>query len=268
MNSKLPQQSILVSTYLVKNTTGVHIANLQRRPHSFLLHRYTGTLNDVTASVMFSISLRSWYRTTSLHRCSSLAGTGYNLFETVLTSYTLLQDRDFSFSDYCGCNLGRDYISSYCHKRLHNTTQFTVTGTYCYWRLLYTIRCHWYILLLETTLHHTIHCHWYILPLETTIHYTIHCHWYVLLLETTLHYTIHCHGYILLLETTIHYTIHCHWYMLLLETTVHYTVHCHWYSAALTHVPAGSPSHGGDVMVYVTDINQPSLPTPFFFFFF
>ena len=29
-------------------------------------------------------------------------------------------------------------------------------------------------------------------------------------------------------------------------------------------VPAGSPSRGGDVMVYVTDINQPSLPTPFY----
>ena len=29
-------------------------------------------------------------------------------------------------------------------------------------------------------------------------------------------------------------------------------------------VPAGSPSPGGDVMVYVTDINQPSLPTPFY----
>ena len=28
-------------------------------------------------------------------------------------------------------------------------------------------------------------------------------------------------------------------------------------------VPAGSPSRGGDVLVYVTDINQPSLPTPF-----
>ena len=28
-------------------------------------------------------------------------------------------------------------------------------------------------------------------------------------------------------------------------------------------VPAGSPSRGGDV-VYVTDINQPSLPTPFY----
>ena len=29
-------------------------------------------------------------------------------------------------------------------------------------------------------------------------------------------------------------------------------------------VPAGSPSRGGDVMVYVFDINQPSLPTPFY----
>ena len=28
-------------------------------------------------------------------------------------------------------------------------------------------------------------------------------------------------------------------------------------------VPAGSPSRGGDVAVYVFDINQPSLPTPF-----
>ena len=28
-------------------------------------------------------------------------------------------------------------------------------------------------------------------------------------------------------------------------------------------VPAGSPSRGGDVVVYVFDINQPSLPTPF-----
>ena len=26
----------------------------------------------------------------------------------------------------------------------------------------------------------------------------------------------------------------------------------------------GSPSHGGDVTVYVFDINQPSLPTPFY----
>ena len=29
-------------------------------------------------------------------------------------------------------------------------------------------------------------------------------------------------------------------------------------------VPAGSPSHGGDVVVCVKDINQPSLPTPFY----
>ena len=29
-------------------------------------------------------------------------------------------------------------------------------------------------------------------------------------------------------------------------------------------VPAGSPSRGGDVTVYVLDINQPSLPTPFY----
>ena len=28
--------------------------------------------------------------------------------------------------------------------------------------------------------------------------------------------------------------------------------------------PAGSPSRGGDVTVYVCDINQPSLPTPFY----
>ena len=30
-----------------------------------------------------------------------------------------------------------------------------------------------------------------------------------------------------------------------------------------TKVLVGSPSHGGDVTVYVLDINQPSLPTPF-----
>ena len=28
-------------------------------------------------------------------------------------------------------------------------------------------------------------------------------------------------------------------------------------------VPAGSPSRGGDVAIYVFDINQPNLPTPF-----
>ena len=29
-------------------------------------------------------------------------------------------------------------------------------------------------------------------------------------------------------------------------------------------VPTGSPSRGGDVTVYVLDINHPSLPTPFY----
>ena len=29
-------------------------------------------------------------------------------------------------------------------------------------------------------------------------------------------------------------------------------------------VPSGSPSRGGDVTVYVCDINQPSLATPFY----
>ena len=29
-------------------------------------------------------------------------------------------------------------------------------------------------------------------------------------------------------------------------------------------VPAGSPSRGGDVAVYVSNISQPSLPTPFY----
>ena len=32
----------------------------------------------------------------------------------------------------------------------------------------------------------------------------------------------------------------------------------------LPRVPAGSPSRGGDVALYVFDINQPSLPTPFY----
>ena len=30
-------------------------------------------------------------------------------------------------------------------------------------------------------------------------------------------------------------------------------------------IPAGSPSRGGDVTVYVFNKNQPSLPTPFYF---
>ena len=32
----------------------------------------------------------------------------------------------------------------------------------------------------------------------------------------------------------------------------------------LAHVTAGSPSRGGDVAVYVFEINQPSLSTPFY----
>ena len=32
----------------------------------------------------------------------------------------------------------------------------------------------------------------------------------------------------------------------------------------IVQVPAGSPSRGGDVTVCVKDINQPSLPTPFY----
>ena len=34
-------------------------------------------------------------------------------------------------------------------------------------------------------------------------------------------------------------------------------------SRVVTVVAAGSPSHGGNVVVYVKDMNQPSLPTPF-----
>ena len=35
-------------------------------------------------------------------------------------------------------------------------------------------------------------------------------------------------------------------------------------SLVLLQVPVGSLSRGGDVVVYVKDINQPSLPTPFY----
>ena len=40
-----------------------------------------------------------------------------------------------------------------------------------------------------------------------------------------------------------------------------------WYTlcySSFSWVPTGSPSRGGDVAVYVFDINQPSLPTPFY----
>ena len=36
------------------------------------------------------------------------------------------------------------------------------------------------------------------------------------------------------------------------------------YLGICTRQPTGSPSHGGDVVVFVKDINQPSLPTPFY----
>ena len=45
-----------------------------------------------------------------------------------------------------------------------------------------------------------------------------------------------------------------------LETT---TASLKWIS--LWRHPAGLPSSSGDVVVYVKDINQPSLPTPFYF---
>ena len=35
-------------------------------------------------------------------------------------------------------------------------------------------------------------------------------------------------------------------------------------STSFPFVPAGSPSRGGDVVVYGKDINQPKLPTPFY----
>ena len=35
-------------------------------------------------------------------------------------------------------------------------------------------------------------------------------------------------------------------------------------ACAVLIVPTGSPSRGGDVAVFVFDINQPSLPTPFY----
>ena len=34
-------------------------------------------------------------------------------------------------------------------------------------------------------------------------------------------------------------------------------------SNTVYNVPKGSPSRGGDIAVYVFDVNQPSLPTPF-----
>ena len=44
---------------------------------------------------------------------------------------------------------------------------------------------------------------------------------------------------------------------------VHYSISSSYQYFLLVTVPAGSPSRGGDVVVYVKDINQQSLPTPF-----
>ena len=41
-------------------------------------------------------------------------------------------------------------------------------------------------------------------------------------------------------------------------------VHARVLCIALTGVPVGLPSRGGDVTVYVLDISQPSSPTPFY----
>ena len=40
--------------------------------------------------------------------------------------------------------------------------------------------------------------------------------------------------------------------------------HTHTHSLSLSLFPAGSPSHGRDVVVYVFDIKQLRLPTPFY----
>ena len=43
------------------------------------------------------------------------------------------------------------------------------------------------------------------------------------------------------------------------------TILLHFSQLCLIHtIPTGSPSRGGDAAVYVFDINQPSLPTPFY----
>ena len=52
-----------------------------------------------------------------------------------------------------------------------------------------------------------------------------------------------------------------------LQSHTHIHTHTPTENIHTTHlslVPAGSSSHGGDVVVYVKDMNQPSLPTPFY----
>ena len=43
-----------------------------------------------------------------------------------------------------------------------------------------------------------------------------------------------------------------------------FPLQCKYLSRPAVEVPEGSPSRGGDVAVYVLDINQPSLSTPFY----
>ena len=91
----------------------------------FLYFAQQTQLHAVTASVMFCTS---WHRS-SPHKCYSLDVRGYTLFGSVLmTSYMSLYHTDFSFSDYCGDNLGGDYISAYCCWRLQYITQYIVTA--------------------------------------------------------------------------------------------------------------------------------------------
>ena len=44
-----------------------------------------------------------------------------------------------------------------------------------------------------------------------------------------------------------------------------YEVNNFFYTSPTIQIPMGLPSHGGDVVIYVMDINQLSLATPFFF---
>ena len=61
----------------------------------------------------------------------------------------------------------------------------------------------------------------------------------------------------------VHYTIK----QICLVNTVLSAIRYNRVFSVLTCVPVGSPLRGGDVVVYVEDINQLSLPTPFYSFF-
>ena len=51
-----------------------------------------------------------------------------------------------------------------------------------------------------------------------------------------------------------------------LEARTKLAAYAHFCPAMISSVPAGSPSRGGDVKVYVYDINQPILPILFILF--